>query len=73
MAFAARRGYVYLDYYKSMIDQAGQLISEMADDGLHPNPAGYRVMAPLAQAAVDKALNAQAAGRRQEVASILGI
>jgi lysophospholipase L1-like esterase len=29
---------------------------ELAEDGLHPNKAGYAIMAPLAQAAIDKAL-----------------
>jgi lysophospholipase L1-like esterase len=29
---------------------------DLADDGLHPNDAGYKVMAPLAQAAIEKAL-----------------
>ena len=28
----------------------------MSDDGLHPNAKGYRVMAPLAAAAIDKTL-----------------
>jgi lysophospholipase L1-like esterase len=32
------------------------LTREYSDDGLHPNPGGYRVMAPLALAAIDKAL-----------------
>jgi len=29
---------------------------ELADDGLHPNKAGYAVMAPLAEKAIAKAL-----------------
>jgi len=40
----------------------------LADDGLHPNPTGYRVMAPLALAAVEKSLSgatsSQPAGRK---------
>ena len=31
---------------------------DLADDGLHPNAAGFKVMAPLAQSAIDKALAA---------------
>jgi len=45
-----------------MVDSGGFLKVDLADDGLHPNPAGYRVMAPLAQAAVDEvfaAMNSQ--------------
>jgi lysophospholipase L1-like esterase len=28
---------------------------DIADDGLHPNSVGYRIMAPQALAAIDKA------------------
>ena len=38
-----------------MVDAKGFLQAELADDGLHPNSAGYRVMAPVALAAIDKA------------------
>jgi lysophospholipase L1-like esterase len=52
----AKRGYTYLNYHQVMAGTDGQIMPNMADDGLHPNPSGYRVMAPLAQAAIDKAL-----------------
>jgi lysophospholipase L1-like esterase len=29
---------------------------ELAGDGLHPNAVGFKVMAPLAEAAIEKAL-----------------
>jgi lysophospholipase L1-like esterase len=32
------------------------LKKDLADDGLHPNAAGFKVMAPLAEAAIQKAL-----------------
>lgn len=48
------RGHVYLDYASAMIDEKGFLKKDLADDGLHPNSAGYRVMAPLAQAVADR-------------------
>ena len=51
-----KRGYTYLNYYDAMVDSTGQLKAELADDGLHPNAEGYRVMAPLAQAAIEKTL-----------------
>ena len=39
-----------------MVDDKGLLKRDLADDGLHPNVAGYKVMAPLAQTAIDRAL-----------------
>jgi len=42
----------YLDYYSHMLDGKGMLAGTLADDGLHPNANGYRVMADLAQKAI---------------------
>jgi len=55
-SYAASAGHVYLDYFSSMIDTTGAMKSEFTNDDLHPNAAGYAVMAPLAQAAIDRAL-----------------
>ena len=49
-------GCTYLDYFSAMVDDKGYMKKELADDGLHPNAAGYKVMVPLAQAAIDKVL-----------------
>lgn len=54
--FCAQRGYTYLDYYPALLDNQGQLDTDLSDDGLHPNAKGYRLMAPLLTAAVDKTL-----------------
>lgn len=54
--FAQKRSYTYLNYFQPLLDARVMLTKEYSDDGLHPNPAGYRVMAPLAQAAIEKAL-----------------
>ena len=43
-----------------MVDDRGMLRRELADDGLHPNRAGYDVMVPLAVKAIAQALE----GRR---------
>ncbi len=55
-----QRGYTFLDYYSATVDGSGFLRADLSDDGLHPNANGYRVMAPLALAAVDAALKAPA-------------
>ena len=56
--FAQNRGYRYLDYFAAMVDERGQLRADLAEDGLHPNTEGYKIMTPLAQAAIDEALKA---------------
>ncbi len=50
--FCARRHFTYLDYFPHLVDSKGMLQEKLSDDGLHPNSAGYRVMAPLAQEAI---------------------
>jgi lysophospholipase L1-like esterase len=47
---------VYLDYFSAVVDDKGLLKKDLADDGLHPNDAGYKIMAPLAEAAIQKAM-----------------
>jgi lysophospholipase L1-like esterase len=54
--YAADNGHVYLDYFTPMLDQSGVMKTELTNDDLHPNAAGYAAMMPLAQAAIDKAL-----------------
>ncbi len=53
---APSNGCVYLDYFSAMVDDKGLLKKDLADDGLHPNAAGFKIMAPLAEAAIEKAL-----------------
>jgi lysophospholipase L1-like esterase len=59
----AAGGHVYLDYFSAMVDDKGFLKPGLAEDGLHPNRAGYAVMAPLAAGAIAKAVP-PATGRR---------
>ncbi len=54
--YARRQGLVYLDYHGAMSNAAGGLDVELAGDGVHPSPAGYALMAPLAEKAVAEAL-----------------
>jgi len=55
-AYCAQTGDVYLDYFSALVDEKGLLKGDLAEDGLHPNDAGYKIMAPLAEAAIAKAL-----------------
>jgi len=54
--YAAAHGAVYLDYHSAMADERQGLRRELSGDGVHPNEAGYRVMAPLAERAIGEAL-----------------
>jgi len=54
--YAKESDAVYLDYFSATVDDAGFLKKELSEDGLHPNAAGYAVMAPLAEAAIAQAL-----------------
>jgi len=54
--YCAANALVYLDYFTAMVDDKGLLKRDLAEDGLHPNANGFKVMAPLADAAIGKAL-----------------
>jgi lysophospholipase L1-like esterase len=54
--YCASNGCVYLDYFSALADPTGRLKKELAEDGLHPNAEGYAIMAPLAQAAIQRVL-----------------
>ena len=55
-AFCKRRGFQYADYYKAAVNPDGLLKAELTRDGLHPLANGYALIAPIAQAAIDRAL-----------------
>lgn len=57
--FANKNKCVYLDYFTSMADDRKGLKKELGDDGVHPNLAGYKIMAPLAEKAIAEALNSR--------------
>jgi len=54
--YAAQKGYVYVDFYSAMKDDRGGLPATLSGDGVHPLPAGFAVMTPLAEAGIEKAL-----------------
>ena len=64
-SFCARRNFAYVDYFPALADQAGMLVADLAEDGLHPNAKGYRLMAPIALAAIDAALKPEPVGKKK--------
>ncbi len=54
--YAKTNGCIYLDYFSSMVDERHGLKADYTYDGVHPNLAGYQVMAPLAEKAIQEAL-----------------
>ena len=58
--YSAANGCDFLDYGSAMCGAGGHIRPELSEDGLHPTPAGYRVMTPLAQAAIRCALAPEA-------------
>jgi lysophospholipase L1-like esterase len=55
--YCEQHGYTWLDYYTALTDAEGGMKPGTSIDGVHPNEKGYAIMTPLAQAAVDTALN----------------
>ena len=55
-ALCAREGLVYVDYYSALANAQGGFDADLSFDGVHPREKAYAVMAPLAQAGIDKAL-----------------
>ncbi len=54
--YAAKINAIYADYFTPLVDEKGFLKQGISADGLHPNPAGYDLMVPVASAAIQKAL-----------------
>jgi acyl-CoA thioesterase I len=57
--YCERSGLIYLDYFSAVVDENGMLKRDLTKDGLHPNEAGFRVMAPLAESAIEKTLQSR--------------
>lgn len=54
--YAAKEGLIFLDYHSAMANDKRGLKAELSEDGVHPNKAGYALMAPLAEKAIAAAL-----------------
>ena len=55
-AYAAKKHFIYLDYHSAMKDEKDGLQKIYGEDGVHPNLAGYKIMEPLVETAILKAL-----------------
>ncbi len=54
--YAARVNATYVDYFTATVDDRGWLKDAYSADGLHPNAEGYKVMAGVLNAALQKVL-----------------
>ena len=54
--YAEEKGHIYLDYFSAMADDRNGLPKKYADDEVHPTVEGYKVMEPLVEKAIGKAL-----------------
>ncbi len=46
----------FADYYSAVVDADGSFRDGYTNDGLHPNTEGFTLLAPVAEAAIEKAL-----------------
>jgi lysophospholipase L1-like esterase len=54
--WCTRKHVIYVDYYPALGDDRGGMQAKYSGDGIHPNAAGYAVMAPLVEAGIHRAL-----------------
>ena len=55
-AYAKENNLVLLDYFTPLVDERKGQKAELTLDGVHPNAAGYRIMAEVTEKAIAKAL-----------------
>ena len=63
--YCRRNRHTYLDYFPALVDANGFLQKDLADDGLHPNAAGFRIMAPLVLQTINRVVPRSAGPRRR--------
>jgi lysophospholipase L1-like esterase len=57
--YAKTNGFTYVDYHAALTTPDGGMKPGLSSDGVHPTPAGYAIMKPLAIAAIAKTLGAR--------------
>ena len=55
-SYCIKNDIIYLDYFTPMADERNGMKAALTTDGVHCTIDGYKVMEPLAQAAIEKAL-----------------
>jgi lysophospholipase L1-like esterase len=56
-AYAAENKLTLLDYFTPLADSRNGQKAELTLDGVHPNVAGYKIMAKVTDEAIAKTLN----------------
>lgn len=54
--YCEKNKFVYVDYFSAMVDERKGMKVELSKDGVHANVEGYKVMEPLVEEAIQKAL-----------------
>jgi lysophospholipase L1-like esterase len=52
--YAAEEGIPFVDYHAALANEANGMDAELAKDGVHPTPAGYRIMADLIRPVIER-------------------
>jgi lysophospholipase L1-like esterase len=54
--YAEANNFILLDYFSPLVDERNGQKAELTTDGVHPNVAGYKIMAKVTEKAIAKAL-----------------
>jgi len=55
--YCEKNGFIYLDYFTAMADERKGMKASLTKDGVHANLEGYKVMEPMVEAAIQKAIH----------------
>lgn len=66
-AYAAKEGFVLVDYFSPLVDERKGQQAALTLDGVHPNAAGYKIMAKVTEEAIAKALAHSGSIRKMQV------
>jgi lysophospholipase L1-like esterase len=55
--YALSKEILFVDYYSAMVDEQKGLKTAFSEDRVHPNTAGYEIMSPLIEKAIQLTIN----------------